>query len=331
MVRVVGIGLVALDIVVDERTQERVGAWAGGSCGNVLAILSWLGWESAAVGRIADDRSGITVREDLQRVGVSTRWLTLGTPAPTPVFIQRLTEGPDGSVRHRFERFCPNCGGRLPGYQAVTRSALGPVLADLDNWDVVYIDRPSAAAVTLASEARERGKLVFFEPSSRGTERHMWAIASAAHIVKYSHDRLLPADREAIEAASPLIEIETMGGQGLRYRIMSEWRHLTPVSVKTEDTAGAGDWTTAGILHGLCHRGTREAKRNALDAVLASAQALGAWSCRFRAPRGAMDEHTPQEALAGARALLRGTSHGRSRRQPIPVDSSAQWACTSCD
>lgn len=43
---VVGTGLVALDVVFNEKQDEPIGRWAGGTCGNVLSILSWLGWSA---------------------------------------------------------------------------------------------------------------------------------------------------------------------------------------------------------------------------------------------------------------------------------------------
>lgn len=332
MAGVVGIGLVALDVVVDERSDERVGAWAGGSCGNVLAILSWLGWDAAPVARLAGDANGETVREDLERFGVNTAWLALGEPMPTPVYIERLREAADGTVQHRFDRFCPSCRERLPGYQPVTRDALGPVLAALDEWDVVYIDRPSAAGVTLAEEARERGKLVFFEPSGRGADRHMSAIAACADIVKYSHDRLTADDRDLINEVEPPIEIETLGAAGLRFRTSAAWQVLQSPPVTARDSAGAGDWTTAGILHELRrHRLSAERLVEAdVHMALSFAQALGAWSCRFRAPRGAMEHHTPRQATAAARALLRGSTPGRSGRISVTSGDTMDWACAAC-
>jgi fructokinase len=330
MAGVVGLGLVALDVVVDERNDERLGAWAGGSCGNVLAILSWLDWDAAPVARLADDENSEAVRADLERVGVDTNWLSLGDPMPTPVYIQRLSEAPDGTVRHSFDRFCPSCRKRLPGYQPVTRNSLDPVLEALDCWDVVYIDRPSAAAVTLAEEAREREKLVFFEPSGRRADRHMSAIAACADIVKYSHDRLTPGDRQLIADAAPLVEIETFGAAGLRFRTSTHWHSLRPLAVTARDSAGAGDWTTAGILHELRGHGLSMDGLLVRDirAVLSFAQALGAWSCLFQAPRGAMEEHTPRQATAAAHALLRGLAHGSRQRRSTSV--STGWACTTC-
>lgn len=333
MRRVIGIGLVALDVVIDDGTGERVGAWAGGSCGNVLAILAWLGWDAAPVARLDDEHNAQLVREDLRRWKIDERWLSLGHPAPAPVFIERLATHEDGSVTHRFDRFCPACGGHLPRYQPVARNALSPVTASLDGYDVLYIDRPSSGAVLLARRAREQGLLVVFEPSARGTPAHLAAIASEADIIKYSAERLTANDREILAAAAPPLEVETLGPRGLRYRPQrGAWQTLAPIAVTVDDTAGAGDWTTAGLLLRLVEHEhpLRRLGADMLRETLSSAQALGAWSCGFRGPRGAMERHTPTEARTAADALLDGD--GRTERRPRRGAATAllPWACESC-
>lgn len=330
--RVIGIGLVALDVVIDEATDERLGAWAGGSCGNVLTILSWLGWEAAPVARLDRAHNARVVRSDLRRWNVDERWLSLGSPAPAPVYIERFRDGDDGIVAHRFDRLCPACGGRLPRYQPVLRSALGPVIDSLREWDVLYIDRPSAGAVLLARRAREQGLLVIFEPSARGTAAQLAAIAAVADVVKYSADRLTRDDREAIAAAAPALEIETLGVDGLRYRLNGGWEALAPVARQPGDTAGAGDWTTAGLLVGLAER-ARPIERLSSRAVretLSFAQALGAWSCRFRGPRGAMERHTAAQARQAAAALLSGERRTPRRTPKEPRFGPLRWVCQSC-
>lgn len=333
MRRVIGIGLVALDVVIDDATGERIGAWAGGSCGNVLSILAWMGWDAAPVARLDEERTAQLVRADLRRWKIDERWLSLGSQAAAPVFVERLLTGPGGTVTHRFDRYCPLCGGRLPGHRPVTRNALGPVLDDLETWDVVYIDRPSAAAVLLARAAREHGLLVVFEPSARGATAHLTAIAANAHVVKYSSERLNREDRDLIAAAAPVVEIETLGPRGLRYRRSGgAWQALAPVAVRADDTAGAGDWTTAGLLVAVAERG-RPVQRLGADALrdaLNFAQALGAWSCRFRGPRGAMERHTPAQARQAAAALLGGDQHTLRRRSQPATAASSHWACESC-
>ena len=48
-----GTGLVALDIVFNGDSTVPPRMWAGGSCGNVLTILSYLGWQAVPLARLA--------------------------------------------------------------------------------------------------------------------------------------------------------------------------------------------------------------------------------------------------------------------------------------
>jgi sugar/nucleoside kinase (ribokinase family) len=330
-VRILGIGLVALDVVVDERDGERVGSWAGGSCGNVLSILGWFGWHAAAVSRLDSGLNSELVRADLARWNVDTRWLAVGDPVQAPVYVERLKRTGDGTSVHRFDTFCPECGGRLPGYQPVTRAALAPVVESLAEWDLLYIDRPSAGATLLAHEANERGIRVVFEPSARGSGSHLQTIARCADIVKYSSERLTAEDRDMIAAASPTLEIETFGARGLRYRRGGDWITLPAINVEVEDSAGAGDWTTAALLLALAD-GSRRLERigqKRMHDALVFAQALAAWSCGFLGPRGAMEHHTTEEARTASLALLGGDRHTSRRRRRRPSTSST-WACVEC-
>src|SRR5436190_15803960 len=88
-----GIGLIALDIV--ER-GDSTSHHAGGTCGNVLTILAYLGWDSYPIGRIANDSAGKVVMSDLQRWGVRSEYLQLDPPARTPVIIERLSVDANG-------------------------------------------------------------------------------------------------------------------------------------------------------------------------------------------------------------------------------------------
>ena len=49
---VFGLGLVALDVILDPCAVQPL-LYSGGTCGNVLTILSYLGWEARPIARLA--------------------------------------------------------------------------------------------------------------------------------------------------------------------------------------------------------------------------------------------------------------------------------------
>src|SRR5262245_39516594 len=87
--RVFGTGLIALD-VVSESKDSKPQLFAGGTCGNVLAILSHLGWTATPIGRLDTEFAGTFVRSDLRRWGVDTSLLSLSPTARTPVIFQKI-------------------------------------------------------------------------------------------------------------------------------------------------------------------------------------------------------------------------------------------------
>lgn len=332
MAKIAGIGLVALDVVVDDDSDELLGEWAGGSTGNLMAILAFLGWDAFPIARLDEGEVSAAIKKDLKRWRVNQEWLSLEPTAEAAIYIERFRHDSEGAVYHRFERFCPECGARLPGYRAVTIAALMGILDEIANCDVLFIDRPSPGAVVAAQHVREAGKLVVFEPSARGEPRQIEALARVADIVKYSSDRLTEVEREVIADAKPAVEIETFGSEGLRFRTSSKWHKLAAPLVDARDTAGAGDWTTAGILHEL--RG--ELSRSALTAermrsVLRVAQAFGATSCRYPGARGMMEHVAAKRVLEVARHLSK-QRHGLRQRARVVKTASGrnQFSCNGC-
>src|ERR1044071_1853044 len=66
---VIGTGLIALDVIV-KRASQPSGRWTGGTCGNVMSILSYLGWGAYPVARLNGDDASKQVLQDLERWGV---------------------------------------------------------------------------------------------------------------------------------------------------------------------------------------------------------------------------------------------------------------------
>jgi len=338
-----GTGLVALDVVLSEDRPEGPRYWAGGTCGNLLVVLSYLGWRSAPIARLREGAAATELLADLRRWGVATPFVTLGEDGSTPVIVERIGRAPDGEVFHTFSWRCPSCGARLPGYKAVLATEAEDLVGRLGSPRVFFFDRHSRGAIVLARAAAKGGAAIVFEPSSVGNLplfRDAWDLAD---VVKYSHERLseLPADLEGRKG--PKLHIETLGREGLRYRTRlpgcrtRAWQRLAAVpGVRVRDTAGAGDWCTAGIVHRLLPAGA-SALEAATDASVREAvrygQALGAWTCQFEGARGGMyavekDQFDEQvAALLGARADRKSDIGPRQ----VVAENAVLCLCPSCE
>ncbi|MCI0465055.1 MAG: carbohydrate kinase family protein [Gemmataceae bacterium] len=310
--RVLGTGLVALDAVIPYGTGTLSQLRAGGTCGNVLAILSYLGWQSYPVARLKDDAASRHLRDDLDRWSVCLDFVSVNPEGSTPVFVHRIGRTEAGEAIHSFTRRCPGCGSLLPGYKAPTASAIEQMLPMIPQPEVFFFDRASRGSLMLAKHCAAQGALVMFEPSGAG-EPHLFREAvQASHALKYSHERLGEAE-ELLSDCAVLLQIETLGKDGLRYRSRlrsahsNGWRVLRALPAEwVQDTSGAGDWCTAGILHRLGQRGFAgflTVGRDELAEAFRFGQALSAWNCGFEGARGGMYRLTRQEFSEEVRAI----------------------------
>jgi fructokinase len=300
---VVGTGLVALDVVVNVDSAGPPRCYAGGTCGNVLAVLSYLGWSAAPVSRLAPGPAAERLLADLADWRVSTQFVSQTDDGSTPVIIERIARSASGAPYHTFSWRCPGCGAHLPGYKPVLAAAARELAGRLPAPRVFFFDRVSRGALHLARACSEFGAVVVFEPSGVGDQdlfREAWSLA---HVVKYSHERLRDiADLElkSSEREKVLLEVETLGAEGLRYRSRlpkcrsGGWRQVgafTPEVLK--DAAGSGDWCTAGLLDRLARggvQGLRAVTAESLLDALRYGQALASWNCGFEGARGGMYE-----------------------------------------
>jgi sugar/nucleoside kinase (ribokinase family) len=332
--RIVGIGLVALDVVtaVDVETTY----YAGGTCANVLTVLAYLGWRSLPVARLAHDSAATIVAGDLLKWKVNLSFLHIPPVAKTPVIVERLQKDIDGIPFHRFSFVCQGCNRRYPRFQAVPLKALRAFMPRLSNVDVLFVDRVSPGSVALAKRARDRGAIVFFEPPSASEEKNFRAILDVTTILKYSHAQI---DEFDLSKSSVKLEIQTLGRGGLRFRtgladFRNRWHHLD-AEPKTDlaDTAGAGDWLSAGIIHSLCANGERgllKVKRDRLLQGFALGQALAAWNCGFVGARGGMYGESVKELVSLARSHALKSKGATERRHVVAEENQVPKICEGC-
>lgn len=169
---VFGTGLIALDRVMGMDPTSPIRAWAGGTCGNVLSILAYLGWDAYPIARMNGDPASEHVQADMTRWGVRFDFAGCTPTCHTPIIVQEIRRGRNGEPTHRFVRSCPECGHWLPGFKAITRTAVNAVEHALPGTAVFFIDRLSRATLSLAARASAEGAVVMFEPSGRGGTRN---------------------------------------------------------------------------------------------------------------------------------------------------------------
>lgn len=324
----VGIGLIALDVVTTDRDGVKPRRWAGGTCGNVLAILAYLGWRSYPTAILGNDFAAELVLEDLKRFGVKIGFLKKSGRRRTPIIVEKIRTQGRGTPRHRFVWTCPKCGAWFPGYQPVPALEAKKIVGKMPKPSVFFFDRVSRGALELARASAERGAIVVFEPSGIRDERLFLEAVQLSDILKYSHERL-GQFLESIRYKCPVLEIETMGGDGLRYRsrngskAVSAWKEMAAYPIRdVRDTAGAGDWCTAGVIHALGSKGRkvlREASAGQIKDALRLGQALAALNCRYEGARGPMYTLRKKELEAAVKRIQQGTP-------PVSLETEANDA-----
>lgn len=311
---IIGTGLIALDVVIADSIHVPPLLCAGGTCGNVLTALAYLDWNAYPVARLRADSASKRVLEDLKSWGVRLDFITLGDHGSTPVVIQHIRRNKAGELSHSFSRKCPKCGTWLPWYKAVKAADVSGITDRFPAADVFYFDRTSRGAIEFARYAKERGWLVVFEPSSGSEPALLGEALRSAHIVKIASDRL-EGNGGVLDAKEPLLLIETQGVRGLRYKFRrskgnNRWKKIGAFSHSAVlDTAGAGDWCTAGIIDRLGPYGVQGLMNASSDDVVAAitvGQAMAAWACQFHGARGGMYKSSKADFLKAVRSMHKG-------------------------
>lgn len=341
---IVGAGLVALDIVVNAVCDGEAKHYAGGTCGNVLTILSYLGWDAKPVGRLMNDLSSDWILSDLKKWDVDVTYISRTDDGSTPVIIQTIRELANGRLTHSFSLRCPCCSAYLPGYKPIVGKAADEISEALPQHQVFFFDRVSRGTLNLAKASAERGAVIVFEPSGIGEPRLFREAWSLAHIVKYSNERLrdiadlnLPSTNEDSQL---LLEIETLGEDGLRFRsrlrgAAKGWKKLSGIPVTSfRDAAGAGDWCTAGVIRKLARgglRGLERVSKERLHEALRYGQALAAWNCSYDAARGGMYHVTRPQFDRQIQKLLLGEAIRQPAESEYTAHEDLSALCPACE
>lgn len=305
---VFGEGLIALDIITNgEMNPPRVSI--GGSCGNVLSILAHLGLKSYPIGLLSHGPATRVLTNQLKKFGVYLEYLKEHKKGRTPVIIQEISKSNGGQTTHRFRFRCMKCGKRYPRRRKLKENDL----LELTNYvqstpDVFYFDRLSEGTVRYAERLYDKKSLVFFEPVYVRNQGLLDRALASCHILKYSSEQISISNKQRKNIRANL-EIRTRAESGLEYRIESnkqKWTSIGPVKIsKVVDSAGAGDWCTAGILLFLAGRHFDfKLTSNEWIELLRNAQSFSALNCLYEGALGAAHNLSAEDIFRYSKQLL---------------------------
>lgn len=159
-------------------------------------------------------------------------------------------------------------------------------------------------------------------------------------VLKYS-DQRAKGFSDFLSDNKAFLEIQTLGAEGLRFQLrgqrrMRSWAALSSYDVDVKDTAGAGDWTTVGLIHRLFDEG-RQSLRSLTKTQVAEAlqygQALAALNCQFEGARGAMYQLPQSRFCEKLKSLIlkKSASHLSDKPEEVGVDRLIPTkVCPSC-
>lgn len=292
----VGAGLISLDVLIWDGQKVPVSFYVGGTCGNVMMILSHMGWDTYPIARLDGTKDARRILDDMDKHHVHTDFIST-SDGKTPVIVQRNFVNKDGIPTHKFESR-NNIGRFYLDFKPLTLKQANHVLDRIGIVPkVFFFDRVAPAILKLATKFKEMGAVIFFEPSSRGGKVNLFnKCVEVADIVKFSDQRI--KDLEQFGNYKNKLFIQTQGARGLNYKFNSEWIHMAPVlNENVVDTAGAGDWTTASLINNLLKDKAIyeicDLLVSDLESALNEAQKVGAVSCSYEGARGMM-QHKSQ-------------------------------------
>lgn len=316
-------GYMPLDII--RTSAGTVARRAGGTAANVAAILAFFAWHSILAGQTGDDPAGDELIADLHAAGVGTGQIRQAAGARTARLVHDV--GPNG---HAFRYRCPDCNSPFPRSRPLSLEGAATCTRAHPSPDVFVFDRANAATVALAERYEQAGSVVVFEPSMPANAELLARAAAVAHVIKHSDDRSVGGLEELrLTPRHGQLRIVTHGAEGLEIRSGTRRsRRLPALATLAVDTGGAGDWTTAGLLHRAVYK--RNITLESAEEALRYGQALAAVNCATVGARGLMGLSLSAVRRRAREVLHHGGLTSEPRLAATPPPPAATSGCPSC-
>ena len=280
---VLGTGIFNLDIIVLREYPEwpalrpfvdkEILQEVGGTCGNVMCMLAAMGWKVRPVACLDDSPEGLKITDDLKRFGCDCTYVSNTAGGGTTLL--RCTHKKDADGKHVMSVRAGSPGGsRFPKRHFLRARDEAPAfLAALkDAPAVFFFDDPAAGNRALAKGLKERGSLVYFEPSRVTSNPELEAVG-LSDIIKFSNENV--PDVSFADAFPDKVFIQTMGPDGVRIKEKGgEWYVLEGErNNAVVDTEGAGDTFTSAFINALADGKTLA--DSAREAMMMASKSVG--------------------------------------------------------
>ena len=236
-------------------TETIIAESVGNTCGNVAAILPYLGVQTFPIVHLDQSEQGYLIKNDLQRYGADVRFVQNSANGGTTLL--RCTHKRDKMTGEHTTSFrATSPGSRFPRRRFLrVRDEAPAFMENLDFVpDIFFFDAAEAGLRYLASELRKKGTLVYFEPESDADKAKFLKAVEVSDIVKFSHEKV--GNLDFVAQNSDKLFIRTMGAEGLEFNLCGQgWVKIDPVpNDNVVDWEGAGDWTTSQFIACLCEK-----------------------------------------------------------------------------
>lgn len=236
-------------------TETVVEECVGNTCGNVACILPIFGVQTFPIAHLDLSEEGLKMREDLSRYGADVRFVENSACGGTTLL--RCTHKRDNATGERVTTFrATSPGSQFPKRKYLRARDEAPAFLErLDFIPAVYFfDAAEAGLRYLATQLRQKGTLVYFEPESDADQKKFLKAVEVSDIVKFSHEKV--GDLSFVTRYTNKLFIRTLGTEGLEFNLCGQgWVKISsPQNNNVVDTEGAGDWTTSQFIGDLCEK-----------------------------------------------------------------------------
>lgn len=233
--------------------EETLFEEVGGTCGNVMCILSTLGWIALPQVKLIDTTEGDKLVDSLQQYGCDTRYVSR---VPNGGFSRmdctHRRSNKTGEHELGLRSFGPNGSQFRKITELRARDEVPAFLGTITETPAVFFfDHNEAGPRLLANELRNRGSLIYYECENNRDWNKFIKSVEVADIVKFSDENV--PDLSFSDEYKGKLFIQTQGAKGLQFKLRDgDWIHVDPISVSNVvDWEGCGDTITAVFLDEL--------------------------------------------------------------------------------